>query len=268
MKLKGPGMTPKRARIVKALSLCAIFTLLSGIAFSVWYSLTSRYSTVLNVDDIEMIQLEAPKSGDPAAVIHTSAGDMTYRLYPEYCPNAVANFTELANSGYYDGTYIFRVEKGIFFAAGAPNEDGSLRDEAAGAADCEHVVQELSPKLWPLRGALCALATGQDTGFWANFTGKQKTYNGSRFLVADTVEMTDEMIEGLRSNNQMAPVAEAFIEHGGIPNYSQQITVFGQLTDGFEILDAITGAELTGESGNTRPKEPILINSVEITVYP
>ena len=82
--------------------------------------------------------------------------------------------------------------------------------------------------------------------------------------------MTDEIKEGLRSgdNDAMNQVGEAYISQGGIPNYAQQITVFGQLTDGFDVLDAVTSAELTGEEGAQRPEKDILIESVEISEVP
>ena len=46
------------------------------------------------------------------------------------------------------------------------------------------------------------------------------------------------------------------------------MTVFGQLIDGFDVLDAITGAEVEGETGETRPKDEIRIKSVEISTVP
>ena len=263
MKLIRPGMSKRRARIIKTLSICAVFTLLSSLLFSTWYSMTSGYSAVVDLDQVEMIQLEPKKDSDTLAVMHTTAGDMTYILYPQEAPQTVQSFIELAESGYYNGTVVFRVEKDVFFAAGAPNADGSLNP---GDADkpSENIPRELSPKLWPLRGALCALTSRADAGFFRTLFGKQRYYSGSRFLVADTVEMTQEMEEGLRSSEKMKIVADAFLEKGGIPNYSQQIAVFGQLCEGFDILDSITGADLTGEEGAMRPKEDIIITAIDI----
>jgi len=269
MRLSGPK--PQAAggkkRLVRTLTLCMVFTLLSSLAFSFWFMLTNRYQAVINYEDIELIQLEEPKKGDTLAVMHTTAGDMTFKLYPEEAPEAVANFTELAKSGYYDGTYVFRVEKDVFFAGGSADREGNLPEGKLGTAQ-ERVPQELTPKLWPLRGALCSLTTGTEKSFWRTLTGKkQKTYCGSRFLVANSIEMTQEIQDGLREDESDGAqlMADAFIEHGGIPNYSQQITVFGQMTQGWEILDAITGAELTGEPEDMRPKEDILITGIEIT---
>lgn len=265
--LRGPAMTPSRARLVKSLSLVAVFTFLAAFACGIWFTYTNGYSATVNLAEVTLIQLEPPQAGDPIAVMHTSVGDLSYRLYPSECPKAVENFVQLAESGYYDNTYVFRVEQGIFFAAGAPNPDGSLAEDVPNDAPQESVPRELSPNLWPLRGALCALTTKTEGGFFRTLTGKQSYYNGSRFLVADTIEMTEEITESLSEQRETNPVAAAFLEHGGIPNYGQQITIFGQLYAGFEVLDAITEAELTGETDALRPKEEIRILSIEIGVY-
>ena len=268
MSLRSGSPRPRKSGLARALSLCCIFTLLSTIAFTVWFHLTSGYTAVLKDSDVELIQLDEPKAGDPIVIMHTDAGDMTYRLFPDECPVTVSSFKSLCESGYYDGTYVFRVEKDIFFSAGSPEPDGSLPEGASSTA-AESVLRELSPKLWPLRGALCALTSKQDAGFLRTLTGTQQYFTGSRFLVCDTIEMTDEIIEGLQSQTgeNMKKIGEAFVEHGGIPNYSQQISVFGQLIDGFDVLDAITGTELTGEQNAMRPTKDIRILSMEYTAF-
>ena len=259
----------KKPALVKGLLICCTFTLLLSVALGIWAALTNDYSAVLNYEDIALIQLDAPQPGDPVCIMHTDLGDMTFALYPDECPETVKNFTALAAQGRYDNTYIFRVEQNIFFSGGSKNPDGFLSSDDKNLPE-EHVPQELSPKLWPLRGALCALGTSSEGGFWQNLTRTRDYFTGSRFLVADSIEMTDDIKTGLTEggNDAMQRVGQAFADHGGIPNYAQQITVFGQLIDGFDVLDAVTGAELTGEEGSMRPKTDIMIRSVEIGTYP
>jgi peptidylprolyl isomerase len=54
------------------------------------------------------------------AILHTSMGDITIKLNPETPPNTVANFTKLAQSGFYDGTKFHRVIKGFMNQGGDP----------------------------------------------------------------------------------------------------------------------------------------------------
>lgn len=268
MKQMTPAMNRKKKSLIKGLTLAFTFTAITSFGLALWSNMTSEYSAVLEYDEIELIQLETPAEGAPLAVMHTTAGDMTYILYPEQCPKTVQNFCDLAEQGYYDGTYVFRVEPEIFFSAGAKTPEGTLSADDADRLR-ERVPQELTPKLWTLRGALCALTTKTEGGIWKTLTKTRDTLTGSRFLVCDTIEMTDEIKEGLRSgdNEAMNRVAEAYIEHGGIPNYAQQITVFGQLYEGFSVLDAITESEVQGEREAQRPAADIRIDSIEITTY-
>ncbi len=258
--------TPSVARTVKVLSILIAVSLVLALLCSVWYSMSKDISATVKLDEVKLVQLEEPEEGDPAAIMHTTTGDMLFLLYPDECPLAVANFTQLAESGYYDGTYVFRVEQDVFFSGGSPNADGSLKEGGINEPQ-ENVERELTQNMWPFRGALCSLTTGSERGFWKLLTGTQKTFNGSRFLVVDTIEMTEEIVNGLQEGDKENPVADAFVELGGIPNYSQQLTVFGQLYEGFEILDAITGAALSGEENAMRPTEDIIITSVEIVSF-
>lgn len=256
----------QKPKLVKGLLIVFTLTLISSFGMALLSNLTNGYSSVLNTEDIALIQLDPPESGDLLAVMHTTAGDMTFILYPKECPETVANFRRLAEEGYYNDTYVFHTEPQIFFSAGSKNPDGTLSD-ADMEKEQERVPQELSAKLWPLRGSLCALETKTEGGFWKTLTKTRDHLTGSRFLVVDTVEMTEEMQNGLREvdDDAMREVAEAFIENGGIPNYSQQVTIFGQLQDGYEILDAITDTKTAGEGASSRPAEDILIKSIDIS---
>ena len=47
-------------------------------------------------------QLNAPVAGDMIATVKTSMGEIKIKLFPEYAPKAVENFTTHAKNGYYD----------------------------------------------------------------------------------------------------------------------------------------------------------------------
>ena len=64
-------------------------------------------------------------------------------------------------------------------------------------------------------------------------------------------------------------IPDAFIEHGGIPNFSQQITVIGQTYEGFDVIDKLTNLEVQPSDDDTSkiPVEDVMILSVEIGKY-
>ena len=64
---------------------------------------------------------------DPVATITLSDGRvMRAELYLAQAPNTVANFIDLANSGFYDGLEIFRVVTGAFIQTGDHVPHGGL----------------------------------------------------------------------------------------------------------------------------------------------
>lgn len=257
----------KRATTGRILKIGLLISLISATACTSLYACMSMsgFTSTVDLGKVELVQLEEPKPEDPVAVIRTSLGDISVRLFPEEAPNAVQNFEELAKAGYYDDTYVFQLEPKVYFAAGSKTPDGELGD--AYKEENESVEREISDNLWPFRGAMCALTTKSDTGFWDLFLDKTKYYNGSRFILVDSIEFTQELIQEMYGDNPDNKVARAFEQLGGVPNYSQQMTIFGQTYAGFDVLDAITEAAYTGTEDRKTPAEEIRIKTVEITTY-
>lgn len=239
---------------------------------SLVYMLISAYSSnkskmVIDVDTMELVQLEEPKDGDPIAIINTSLGEIRMVLYPQYSPNAVNNFTELAESGYYDNTYIFHSEDGAYSAGGAKNKDGTMPDGYDTSR--ELIERELNQNLWPFRGAVCAMNTTVDRGLKEMLFGGGTYYCGSRLAFVNSIEFTDEVKQELLDSSDSEELANAFLENGGIPNFSQQMTVIGQTYKGLDVIDALSNLETDDSENGTYkiPKEDIMIISVEISEY-
>lgn len=54
------------------------------------------------------------------AILHTTAGDIVIEFFSDEAPNTVANFTKLAQEGFYDGTKFHRVIKDFMIQGGDP----------------------------------------------------------------------------------------------------------------------------------------------------
>ena len=257
--------------MTKAFLVLLVMSLLCVAVFSCSAYLNQQSKTFVDMSKANLVQLEEPSADAPAMKLSTTEGDIVAVLYPEQAPQYVKQFTELAESGYYDGTYVFSVEKGIYFEAGSPNADGTL--QAGADAAYETVERETSADLWPFRGAFCVPTTTQEGGFWERLTGTMTTYCGTRFVVCDSIVFDDATKEELKSVAENADeVNNAFLERGGIPNYSQQMTVFAQTygEESFAVIDKITEAATQAaseEGGYTPPVEDIQITSVTIGTY-
>ncbi len=69
--------------------------------------------------------LEVDSQKEYSAVLKTSAGEITLRLYADKTPITVNNFISLARKGFYDNTIFHRVIKGFMIQGGDPNGDGT-----------------------------------------------------------------------------------------------------------------------------------------------
>jgi peptidyl-prolyl cis-trans isomerase B (cyclophilin B) len=67
----------------------------------------------------------AIQQSDPLAIIITTRGPVTVRLFREFAPNTVANFVELAQKGFYNGLKWHRIVPGFCAQTGCPKGDGS-----------------------------------------------------------------------------------------------------------------------------------------------
>lgn len=246
-----------------------IFTCIMGVlmlGYLLLQAFADKNSQVtINTDTMELVQLDEPKEGDPTAVVDTTLGEFRFVLYPQYAPNSVNNFIELAEKGYYDNTYVFHSEGGAYSGIGSPNKDGTLPDGYDKSA--ELVERELHQNLWPLKGAVCAMNTTVDRSFFQSIFGGGTYYCGSRLAVINSIEFTDEIKSDILSTAASEELSNAFIEKGGIPNFSQQMTIIGQTYEGLDVVEALASLETNDSDSYKIPKEDVMINSVKISTY-
>ena len=257
--------------ITRLFIIFLVMSLLCVGVFSCSTYFKEESKSYVDMSKVTLVQLDEPDADAPAMRVHTTMGDIVAELYPEEAPNYVEQFTQLAQSGYYDDTYVFSVEKGVYFEAGSAQEDGSLPSDAD--PSYEKVETEISDNLWPFRGAFCVPTTGREGGFFDRFTGNMTTYCGTRFVVCNTIEFDDATKQGLKEvGDNASAINDAFLQQGGIPNYSQQMTIFAQAygDESFATIDAITAVTTDAaaqEGGYTPPMEEIRIISIEIGTY-
>ena len=192
------------------------------------------------------IQLSAPQKGDTLAVIHTNMGDIKIKLFPEKAPKTVENFVTHSKNEYYNGLKFHRVINDFMIQGGDPRGNGTGGESIWGGS----FKDEFDPELHNLRGALSMANSGPNT-------------NGSQFFIVQAREVPANMLEQMRDledNGFPADITAAYAELGGTPWLDFRHTVFGQVTDGMDVVDAIAAVK----TNNDVPCEDVLIESVEI----
>ena len=215
-------------------------------------------------------QLEGVKEGDTIATIHTNKGDIKVWFFPEYAPKAVENFTTHAKDGYYDGTPFHRVMESFMIQGGDPEGTGMGGESIWG----EPFEVEPSFALRHFRGALCMAKSSQPVSIGSQFyivqnnglSDDEKSQLEQLKAQADT-----PFYEDLTVGQTYWPesVIDEYIEHGGTPALDMQYTVFGQVYEGMDVVDAIASVEKKeSESGELSvPLEDIHVESIEVGTY-
>ena len=144
-------------------------------------------STVQKIDrpavESAELQFAHPAAGDTIAVFDTSAGVFKAVLFSTEAPQAVQNFTTLAQQGFYNGLTVTRVEKDFVVEAGQ-GADGRGTTIWNG----NRFSAETTDKLHHYSGALCAAADA--SGDCASVFYVMETLPGSSSV---TQELIDQM---------------------------------------------------------------------------
>ena len=193
-------------------------------------------------------QLSAPVSGDTVAVMHTNMGDIKIKLFPEKAPKAVENFTTHSKDGYYNGLIFHRVIKDFMIQGGDPTGTGMGGESIWGRS----FEDEFDPELHNLRGSLSMANAGPGT-------------NGSQFFIVQADTVPSNMLSQMKgmSAEQGFPteITEAYEKMGGTPWLDFRHTVFGQVFEGMDVVDAIANVKV---GGSDKPVEDVVINTIEI----
>ena len=194
------------------------------------------------------LQLEAVKSGDTVAVMHTNMGDIEIKLFPEHAPKTVENFTTHAKNDYYNGIIFHRVIKDFMIQGGDPTGTGMGGESIWGRS----FKDEFTPELHNLRGALCMANAGPNT-------------NGSQFFIVQAKDVPDYLVDQMKEMPDAfsSDIIDAYASLGGTPWLDFRHTVFGQVVNGMDVVDAIANVEVGGAD---KPVNDVTILGIDIIV--
>ncbi len=172
-----------------------------------------------------------PVPAGPVVTLHTTMGDIQVTLEPEGAPKTAAQFLGLVKSGHYNGAAVYRIEPGFVIQLG----------------DLDAKLDYRAPKRPPIpletehnkhsRGAL-SLAHAEDP---------------------DSGQSTIFISLGENSGLDATP---------GAPPNTTGYAVFGRVTAGMDIVDAIGALELAPDGGpfpGRLPKQRVVVTKAEIT---
>jgi cyclophilin family peptidyl-prolyl cis-trans isomerase len=189
--------------------------------------------------------------------ITTVHGRMVIRLYDE-TPLHRDNFKKLAGDGFYDGTTFHRIIAGFMIQGGDPNsrDDDPGNDGLGGPGYT--VPAEFVPGLYHKRGALAAARTGDQVNPERRSSGSQFYIVHGSPLDSMTLGMIEMQIQMATRNSEFRfseEMRQSYLDEGGAPNLDLQYTVFGEVVEGLEVLDAIATVATPRAMGQPAPPQ-------------
>ena len=167
--------------------------------------------------------------GNPTVVMATTLGDVTLELFQDRAPLSVRNFLQYAYAGFYADTIFHRVMEGFMIQGGGMGTD---------------LIQKITRE--PIRN---------------------EATNG--------ISNTRGTIAMARTNAIDSATSQFFINHGdnarrgldhrGTEPAEYGYAVFGRVTEGMDIVDAIAGVETSVQGPHQNvPVTPVMINAVTV----
>lgn len=173
----------------------------------------------------------------------TTMGSIKIKLFPEQAPKTVENFIGHAESGYYNGVVFHRVIKDFMIQGGDPQGTGMGGTSIWGTK----FEDEFADNLFNFRGALSMANAGPNT-------------NGSQFFIVHKSDApaTRSQFEGAGYPEE---AIDKYLEVGGTAHLDHRHTVFGQVVEGMDVVDAIATTKVGFQD---RPVEEIKIIEIKV----
>lgn len=167
-------------------------------------------------------------SANPKVLLETSKGNITIELDAENAPNSTENFLAYVNDGFYNGLVFHRVIKGFMVQGGGMNAE----------------MQEKADKRAPIKNE-------------ANNGLKNDKYTLAMARTMDPHSASSQFF--INSNNN------EFLNFRAETPQGWGYAVFGKVTEGTEVVDAIEGVK-TGTRGMHQdvPVEPVTITKASV----
>lgn len=182
-----------------------------------------------------------------SATVHTTRGDIHFKLFSGECPKTVENFCVHSKNGYYNGHIFHRVIKGFMIQTGDPTGTGTGGESIWGG----DFKDEFHPSL------------RHDRPYTLSMANAGPNTNGSQFFITvlPTVSTTFEkakLIE-FRTRTKLTVSSSLSIQ----PWLDNKHTVFGRVTKGMEVCQNICNAKTNPKTD--KPYEDIKIISINLS---
>ncbi len=159
--------------------------------------------------------------------LHTNHGVITLKLFADKAPETVANFIQYVKDGHYDNTIFHRVISNFMIQGGGFDADMKQKSTR------ETIKNEANNGLSNKKGTVAMARTMEPHSASAQF-----------FI-------------NVQDND--------FLDHSAPTTQGWGYTVFGEVVDGLDVVEAIKAVATTSKNGHQDvPREPVIIEKAEL----
>ena len=214
--------------------------------------------TILLTVLITLSMLSETQAQSTKVVMKTTAGNITMMLYDD-TPLHRDNMIALLKKNFYDGLLFHRVIPGFMIQAGDPASKDAKPGVQLGSGGPGYTVPaEFKPNRYHKKGALCAARQGDQVN-------PKRASSGSQFYIVTgkvwPAASLDQMEQGGQHPKFTEQQRKDYTTLGGYPPLDTQYTVYGEVTEGLDVIEKISKVE---RDASDRPKVDVKILSFTV----
>lgn len=218
------------------------------------------YKKTLFTLSLAVVLLTSCQKPEERIVLETTLGEIELKLYDE-TPLHRDNFRSLVAEGAYDSLLFHRVIRDFMIQGGDP--DSKLAEPGAllGEGDRPYTVPaefRLKEGFFHRRGVLAAARESDDVNPEQRSSAMQFYIVWGRVFDDEGLDKVQERLDARTGGRVVLTpeMRETYKTVGGTPHLDGQYTVFGEVTHGLEVVDAI---QQVATDENDRPLEDVRI---------
>ena len=193
-------------------------------------------------------------------VLETTLGEIELKLYDE-TPLHRDNFRSLVAEGAYDSLLFHRVIRDFMIQGGDPDSKRAEPGALLGEGDRPYTVPaefRLEEGIFHRRGVLAAARESDDVNPEQRSSAMQFYIVWGRVFDDEGLDKVQERLDARTGGRVVLTpeMRETYKTIGGTPHLDGQYTVFGEVTHGLEVVDAI---QQVATDENDRPLEDVRI---------
>lgn len=191
----------------------------------------------------QVLKQYGEEHSDSIVSIETPYGILKARLYKE-TPLHRASFIRLINKGYFDSADFYRIVPNMVI-------QGGHLDKRRMGLETYEIPHEIDPRWFHKKGALAMAHRDESEG--------SSPYD---FYIVQGTVLTADSVRSVNKDTGyplLPKQVRTYVSIGGVPHLDYHYTVFGEVIEGFNLIDSIAAEPLTPNTEHPQKRISLVI---------